>query len=105
MPNNMSDNKSQRRTDQRFKFDADKPMMDLIPPKAIIRLGRVMSHGYLEYGVGETWRNVEQCRYVAALLRHLLDHMSGDYYDKKSGMPHLWHVLANAAFLAEYADE
>ena len=36
---------------------------------------------------------------MAALLRHLMAYQAGEVNDPESGMPHLWHVATNAAFL------
>ena len=33
-----------------LKYDEGKPMLDLIPPEAIIAIGKVMTYGAMKYG-------------------------------------------------------
>lgn len=80
-----------------LKYDAGKPRLDLLPPKAVMALGEVMTYGAAKYGA-DNWQGVEPRRYIAALLRHLMAYMDGQEQDEESGLPHLWHVLTNAAF-------
>ena len=87
-----------------LKYDGDKPMLDLIPPEAIMAIGRVMTYGAQKYGPNN-WQGVEPRRYVAALLRHLMAYQAGEVNDPESGMPHLWHVATNAAFLVVLGGE
>lgn len=79
------------------KYDAGKPRLDLLPPKAVMALGEVMTYGAAKYGA-DNWQGVASERYTAALLRHLMAYMDGEETDAESGLPHLWHVLTNAAF-------
>lgn len=83
---------------QKIKADADKLMLELIPPSAIFALGRVLTYGAKKYG-SNNWQQVEQERYVGALLRHLYAFVDGEEIDQESGLPHLEHVLTNAVFL------
>lgn len=86
-----------------LKYDEGKPMLDLIPPEAIMAIGKVMTYGAMKYGPNN-WQGVEPRRYVAALLRHLMAYQAGEMDDPESGMPHLWHVATNAAFLVTLMD-
>ena len=49
----------------------------------------------------ENWRQVEPQRYRDALYRHWLAYLKGEKCDQESGLPHLWHLATNAAFLIE----
>ena len=80
------------------KHDAGKPRMDLIPPEAELALAKILTHGAAMHGEN-TWREVEMWRWEAALRRHLNAWKRGEVTDAESGMPHLAHVLCNAAFL------
>ena len=84
---------------QSQKHDAGKLRLDLLPPEAIRAMGEVLAYGAGKYGPNN-WRGVEAKRYEAALLRHWLAWREGEARDLESGLPHLWHVLCNAAFLA-----
>ena len=81
-----------------LKHDGGKTRLDLLPPEAIRALGEVLTYGAAKYGPNN-WRGVEAFRYEAALLRHWLAWREGEWLDAESGLPHLWHVLCNAAFL------
>ena len=39
--------------------------------------------------------------YGGSLYRHWLAYLRGEKYDLESGLPHLWHLACNAAFLIE----
>ena len=81
-----------------LKYDEGKTRLDLVPPEAVMALGRVLTYGAEKYEPN-SWRGVEPERYVAALLRHLMAYQMGETHDPESEMPHMWHVLTNAAFL------
>ncbi|MDL2207151.1 DUF5664 domain-containing protein [Desulfovibrio sp. OttesenSCG-928-F20] len=81
-----------------IKHDVGKLRLDLLPPEAIRALGETLTHGAEKYGP-DNWRGVEPERYEAALLRHWLAWKEGELRDPESGLPHLAHVLCNAAFL------
>lgn len=84
------------------KWDNGKIRYELVPLSAIEALGKVMTFGATRYGI-ETWRLLPKAndRYYAATLRHLFAYRNGEYLDKDSGMPHLFHALTNIAFLIE----
>lgn len=84
-----------------LKHDGGKLRLDLVPPELIEAVGAVMTHGAEKYGEG-SYRNVEPKRYRAALMRHIckwLKHPHG--IDEDSGLPHIWHIACNIAFLIE----
>ena len=84
------------------KYDNGKPRMDLIPPEAMLALGAVLEVGARKYS-GRNWElGFEWGRSDAALKRHLIAWEAGQDNDPETGLPHLWHVLANAAFLVTF---
>ena len=84
------------------KYDNGKPRMDLIPPEAMLALGAVLEVGARKYS-GRNWElGFEWGRSDAALKRHLTAWEAGQDNDPETGLPHLWHVLANAAFLVTF---
>ena len=87
-----------------LKHDAGKLRLDLLPPEAVRALGAVLTYGAEKYGPNN-WRGVAAERYEAALLRHWLDWKEGAARDVESNLPHLWHVLCNAAFLVALEKE
>ena len=91
---------------QQAKADAGKPKLTLVPRRIIWDIAAVREYGNLKYGDPENWRAVEAQRYRDAAYRHFLkyldDHKSRD---AESGLPHLWHLACNIAFLCELEDE
>lgn len=84
-----------------LKHDGGKPRLDLVPPEVIEAVGTVMTFGAEKYGEN-SYRNVEPKRYRAALMRHICKWLKDPYgKDDDSGLPHLWHVACNVAFLLE----
>lgn len=82
-----------------LKFDTGKLRYDLIPVEATKALAEVLTYGAKKYKPGN-WKHCEDTeRYIAALMRHLEAHRSGELYDEESGMLHMSHVLTNAAFM------
>ena len=88
-----------------YKHDGGKPRLSLVPPILIRAVGTVMTHGAEKYGEGN-WKNVEPERYRDALARHYCEYMEDPYgVDKQSGLPHLYHLACNVAFLLELEKE
>lgn len=90
--------------DQTIKADAGKPKLSLVPPEIIRDIARVREYGNNKYPEGgkDNWKNVEPDRYRDALFRHLLAYLEDpNGVDEESGLPHLWHLSCNAAFLCE----
>ena len=87
-----------------MKHDKGKPMLGLVPPLTATRIARVMTECVerteAPYAIN-SWRNVKPVtRYLDALERHVEAIKDGELIDLDSGLPHIDHVLTNAAFLA-----
>lgn len=84
------------------KFDADKPMMDLIPPFMEEEVAKVLTFGAQKYSPGN-WRNVEplRSRYLAAAQRHINALKKGEATDPESGLHHAAHAVCCLMFLGE----
>lgn len=87
--------------DQTIKADAGKPQLTLVPTEIITAIAAVRMYGARKYAGRESWRDVEPQRYRDALYRHWLAYLNGEANDEESGLPHLWHLACNAAFLIE----
>lgn len=86
--------------DQSIKKDSGKLRISLVPTDIIRAIATVRMYGTDKYGDSESWANVEAQRYLDAMLRHMLAVWDDiDSVDKESGLPHLWHVACNVAFL------
>ncbi len=92
----------QGRHNQQAKADAGKPRLSLVPSEIIRCIARVREYGNRKYGSSEGWRMVEIERYRDAAYRHLLAYIDDPAgVDEESGLPHLWHLACNVAFLCE----
>lgn len=84
-----------------LKHDGGKLRLSLVPAEAIEAIGAVMTHGAEKYGK-DSYKQVEPERYRDALMRHVCKWLKDPHgKDEDSGMPHLWHIITNAAFLCE----
>ena len=84
---------------QEAKADAGKLRLTLVPVKLINAVAAVREYGCKKYSDPENWKRVEPQRYRDALYRHWTAYLDGEKRDPESGLPHLWHVACNAAFL------
>lgn len=84
-----------------LKHDGGKPRLALVPPEAIEAIGIVMTHGAKKYGEA-SYKNVAPERHRDAMMRHICKWLKDPHgLDEDSGLPHLWHIITNAAFLCE----
>lgn len=86
---------------QTAKADAGKPRLTLVPMQIIWDIAAVrewaVTHKYPEK---DNWKTVEPERIREALLRHVLRYEDDlDGVDDETGLPHLYHVATNCAFL------
>lgn len=88
--------------DQTIKSDAGKPRLSLVPTQIITDIARIREYGINKYGAVESWKRVEPERYKDAAYRHWLAYLADPAgVDEESGLPHLWHLACNIAFLCE----
>ena len=89
------------------KYDDGKPRPSLVPVEGIEAIMQVREYGMQKYGDAEDWRSIAPERWHDALLRHVLHIWDNPLaLDYESGLPALWHVITNAAFLcAAYKDD
>lgn len=87
---------------QDIKADNGKPRVTLVPLQIIRDIARVREFGLQKYKEKESWKSVEPERYRDALLRHCMLYIEDPFgLDEESGLPHLWHLACNVAFLCE----
>ena len=91
--------------DQTAKADNGKEQLTLVPRQIIHDIAAVRMYGNEKYGDPENWRTVEIERYRDATFRHWLSYLDDPQgVDEESGLPHLWHLACNIAFLCEMED-
>ena len=90
---------------QAAKHDEGKAQLSLVPTKITYAIARIREYGTKKYGDPENWRQVELQRYRDAMYRHMLAYIDDPHgVDEESGLPHLWHLACNVAFLCELDD-
>lgn len=90
--------------DQEVKADKGKIRPTLVPREIIRAIAITRGYGTKKYSEGgpDNWKRVEPERYRDALCRHLLAYLDDPKsVDEESGLPHLWHLACNVAFLCE----
>lgn len=103
MANRKPDTKAD---DQEVKADSGKPRLTLVPPRIIWDIAAVREYGNRKYGDPENWRKVSPQRYRDAAFRHFMRYLATPHgVDEESGLPHLWHLACNVAFLCELEDD
>ena len=90
---------------QDAKADEGKPRLTLVPMQIIWDIAAVREYGTKKYGDPDNWKRVEIERYRDAAFRHFLRYLRDPHgVDEESGLPHLWHLVTNCAFLCELED-
>ena len=89
-------------TSEGIKYDSEKPKMNLLPPKAIVEVSKVLTFGAAKYDA-ENWRKLDdlQNRYTAGALRHIFSHMDGEELDPETNLSHLAHAMCCLLFKLE----
>jgi len=88
------------------KKDFGKTRMDLLPPKALEGIAKIMTYGAAKYndynykqGKGLDWD-----RMLGACMRHLNAWNDGEDLDKESGQSHLYHAGCCIMMLIDLVD-
>lgn len=84
------------------KDTVGKPKMHLVPPSIMRGIAFVREYGNRKYGSPDNWKEVDPIDYVDAGMRHYLKILPDLFaIDEESGLPHLWQIACNVAFLCE----
>lgn len=93
--------------EQKAKADSGKPKLTLVPRQIIFDIAKIREYGNDKYPEGgpDNWKKVSKERYRDALFRHFMAYLDDPTgVDSESGLPHLWHLACNVAFLCEMED-
>lgn len=91
---------------QEAKADYGKAQLTLVPRRIIWDVAAIRMYGTEKYHDPENWKRVEIERYRDAAFRHFLAYLDDPHgKDQESGLPHLWHLACNIAFLCEMEDQ
>ena len=89
-----------------MKDDKNKPDYTLVPVAILDAIEKVREYGTGKYEDRENWKSVSPVRYWRAFLRHTRACWDDPYkIDAESGLPHLWHIACNLAFILEMQEE
>ena len=80
--------------------------MSIVPPEIITAIAEVRQYGLTKYAEPANWQRLDPSMLHEALLRHCVA-LWTDWTakDPESGLPHLWHLATNAAFLCWFLKE
>lgn len=82
------------------KSDEGKLDLTMVPPEIIRAVAEIRRYGNRKYADPQNWRSVPPEKIHKALIRHAVAMWEDPWaVDTESGMPHLWHLACNAAFL------
>lgn len=99
-------NLTENLVNQTAKADYGKEQLCLVPRRIIHDIAAIRMYGNRKYHDPENWRTVEVQRYRDAAFRHWLAYLDDPQgVDAESGLPHLWHLACNIAFLCEMEDD
>lgn len=93
--------------DYHAKQDFGKAKLSLVPRRIIWDVAAIREYGNNKYPDGgpDNWKSVGPERYRDAAYRHFLGYLDDPKsVDSESGLPHLWHLACNIAFLCEMED-
>ena len=82
------------------KDDGGKLRLSLVPRGIVEAIAIIREYGCRKYKDPENWKKVDNSRYWEAALRHM-EAARNDMWakDEESGLPHIWHVACNLAFI------
>ena len=87
------------------KSDEGKLDLTMVPPEIILAVAEIRRYGNQKYADPQNWRAVPPEKIHKALIRHAVAMWEDPWaLDPESGMPHLWHLACNAAFLCAMYD-
>lgn len=89
-------------TEQALRYNTGKPelsyVLDVMP--ALKDMVAVMEFGAQKYDRNNWQKGFPKEKLLDSLLRHVDAFYSGEDVDPESGLPHVGHIMCNAAFLA-----
>ncbi len=91
-----------QKNNQDAKADNGKAKLSLVPMQILYDVARIREYGNQKYHDPNNWKQVAPERYRDAMMRHMVAYIKDPgSIDEESGLPHLWHLACNVAFLCE----
>lgn len=85
-----------------LRYDDNKERVDLIPPDAMLELGRVYMVGARKYSERNWEKGMPWSKMVGPMLRHLFKFLMGEDIDPEDGQLHVAKIAWNAIGLLTY---
>ena len=85
-----------------LRFDEGKSRVDLLPPDALLELGKVYEVGTRKYAERNWEKGMAWSKMVGPLMRHLFRWMAGEAIDPEDGQRHTAKIAWNAIALLTY---
>lgn len=85
-----------------LRFDEGKERVDLLPPDALLELGKVYGAGSVKYAARNWEKGMAYHKVLGPLMRHLFKWMRGEKIDPEDGQLHIAKVAWNAIALLTY---
>lgn len=74
--------------------------LSLVPPEIISAVANIREYGCKKYDNPENWKGVAPELFNQAMQRHVLAcWQNWAAVDPETGMPHIWHIACNVAFM------
>ena len=87
---------------QGLRYDEGKERVDLLPPDALLELGKVYGAGSVKYAARNWEKGMPWSKVLGPLMRHLFKWMKGEKIDPEDGQLHIAKVAWNALALLTY---
>lgn len=85
-----------------MRFNSDKAELHQVPTSAVLAIAKVLMYGAQKYEKGNFRRGMKWTTPYDCLTRHMMQWLDGEELDAESGLPHLYHAIANVAMLIEF---
>lgn len=85
-----------------LRYDEGKERVDLLPPDALMELGKVYGAGSVKYAARNWEKGMPWSKVLGPLMRHLFKWMKGETIDPEDGQLHIAKVAWNAIALLTY---
>ena len=85
-----------------MRFNSNKAELHQVPTSAILAISKVLMYGAQKYEKGNFRRGMKWTTPYDCAQRHMMLWLDGEELDAESGLPHLYHAIANVAMLIEF---
>ena len=88
------------------KETSGKLNLSLVPPEIMNAVAHIREYGCKKYASPDNWKDVPPEKFNQAMQRHVLACWNDwTAIDEESGMPHIWHIACNVAFLCQMMED